>query len=99
MLLSSGIFKLADQFCNSVGILQQTAQPEKKFSGFDKSKLSYEQRTLMSLHRWINFNTWDPEYPIDGNRWSENQSIHESISFDKISSLVSISIGQSMINR
>ncbi|XP_068748422.1 mediator of RNA polymerase II transcription subunit 21-like isoform X2 [Montipora capricornis] len=35
--LQDALNQLADQFCNSVGILQQTAQPGKSFSGFDKS--------------------------------------------------------------
>ncbi|CAH3027034.1 unnamed protein product [Porites evermanni] len=35
--LQDALNQLADQFCNSVGILQQTAQPGRKFTGFDQS--------------------------------------------------------------
>ena len=40
MVFFCDVFQLADQFCNSVGILQQTAQPGNVFSGFEKSKFS-----------------------------------------------------------
>ena len=40
MVFFCDVLQLADQFCNSVGILQQTAQPGNVFSGFEKSKFS-----------------------------------------------------------
>ena len=46
MVFFCDVLQLADQFCNSVGILQQTAQPGNVFSGFEKSKFFLLDRRI-----------------------------------------------------